>query len=336
MRARKPGWIAILLLVGLAIGLPLYILTPGSRGAGGTISEQILGGAAPSGSPEEEAPWTHIAPRLPKTDHTALLPGPYENGPAVTRACLRCHEKAAHEVMQTAHWTWEGDPVSVAGHDGLHRLGKKNLINNFCISVQSNWVGCTSCHAGYGWKDGSFDFTAETNVDCLVCHDQSGTYTKGAAGLPDSTVDLAAVARSVGGPTRETCGGCHFKGGGGDAVKHGDLDTSLLNPPARVDVHMGKHGLVCTDCHTTTAHSMRGRSISVSVDDANRAACTDCHSTRPHGEERLDLHTAAVACQTCHIPEVALRERTKVHWDWSKAGEDRPDADPHEYPQEEG
>jgi hypothetical protein len=42
-----------------------------------------------------------------------------------------------------------------------------------------------------------------------------------------------------------------------------------------------------------------------------------------------------VACQTCHIPEVALREATKVHWDWSAAGEDLPE-DPHEYLKKKG
>ena len=32
------------------------------------------------------------------------------------------------------------------------------------------------------------------------------------------------VAQNVGLPARENCGGCHFYGGGGDGVKHGDLD----------------------------------------------------------------------------------------------------------------
>lgn len=312
MNARKHSWIGILFLVGAAIALPLLFMTPGEK-------------------PKADDPWEKIPPHLPQTNHAALLPGPFEDGPAVTRACLECHEDAAFEVMSTPHWTWESEPVAVEGHQGRYKLGKKNLINNFCISVQSNWVGCTSCHAGYGWKDENFDFSKPDLVDCLVCHDHSGTYAKSKGGLPAEGVDLAAAAQSVGGPTRETCGGCHFKGGGGDAVKHGDLDTSLLNPPERVDVHMGKLGLICVDCHWTQKHEMKGRSISVSVDDRNQVSCSDCHLPKPHEDERINLHADAVACQTCHIPEVALRERTKVHWDWSKAGEDRENADPHEY-----
>jgi hypothetical protein len=32
-------------------------------------------------------------------------------------------------------------------------------------------------------------------------------------------------------------------------------------------------------------------------------------------------HTDKVACQTCHIPEFARVNSTKMMWDWSKAGE---------------
>ena len=154
-------------------------------------------------------PWARIPPRLPHTDHTSLMKGPYPSGPAVTRACLECHPNAAAEVQRTAHWSWEGDPVRVPGREQPVRLGKKTVINNFCISVQSNWQGCTSCHAGYGWVDDSFDFSRAENVDCLVCHDQTGTYVKTAGGRPEAGVDLVAVAQGVGRPTRENCGGCH-------------------------------------------------------------------------------------------------------------------------------
>jgi octaheme c-type cytochrome (tetrathionate reductase family) len=214
-------------------------------------------------------------------------------------------------------------------------MGKKNVINNFCISVQSNWSGCTSCHVGYGWVDDSFDFEDPKRVDCLVCHEQSGQYAKASGGHVAPDVDLVAAAQSVGPPTRDNCGGCHFRGGGGDAVKHGDLDTSLSNPTARVDVHMGTHGLICTDCHTTVDHTMKGRALSVSVDNTNEVQCIDCHNAEPHMDSRLNNHLGAVACVTCHIPKVAIREATKTHWDWSAAGQDIPE-DAHEYLKKKG
>ena len=275
-------------------------------------------------------PWGHVPTHPQHTDHAVLMKELYADGPAVTHACLKCHGDAAFQVMQTAHWKWEGDPVLLPGREKLVAIGKKNLINNFCIGVQSNWNSCTSCHAGYGWTDENFDFDDPASVDCLVCHDRSGTYIKTKGGYPAPGVDLKAVAQSVGAPTRENCGSCHFRGGGGDAVKHGDLDASLTYPRERVDVHMGKHRMLCTDCHRTRDHLIAGRSITVSVDNTNQISCTDCHVPAPHLDERLNLHTRTVACQTCHIPQVALREATKTHWDWSAAGQDR-EEDPHEY-----
>lgn len=269
-----------------------------------------------------EDPWIGVPNRLPHTDHSYLLEGPYESGQEVTTACLECHEDASTQVMQTVHWTWEGDPVLLPGRDEPVTIGKKNQINNFCIGVQGNWPGCTSCHAGYGWEDESFDFTIEENVDCLVCHDGTGTYVKGTSGIPVEGVDLLSAAQSAGSPTRENCGSCHFSGGGGNGVKHGDLDESLIFPPESVDVHMGKHDFQCIDCHKTEDHSIRGKAMSVSVDGANEVQCTDCHSDDLHEDERINSHLSSVACQTCHIPSAAIKDPTKMEWDWSTAGQD--------------
>ncbi len=103
--------------------------------------------------------------------HKDLIKGPFKSGPDVTKKCLQCHEQAAHDVMKTTHWTWSSRQ-EVPGRGVIDR-GKKNTINNFCISVSSNWPRCTSCHTGYGWKDAGFDFTDRTRVDCLVCHIKS-------------------------------------------------------------------------------------------------------------------------------------------------------------------
>lgn len=284
----------------------------------------------PRGSEKLDDPWAGVPERIPSTDHSALMKGPFPDGPSVTRACLECHPDAANDVMQTAHWKWEGDPVLIPGHTTPIAIGKKILINNFCIGIQSNWSGCTSCHPGYGWVDESFSFDDPETVDCLACHERSGNYAKTDGGYPAEDVDLLAVAKSVGRSSRENCGSCHFRGGGGGAVKHGDLDPSLINPRERVDVHMGRHGMTCIDCHKTTKHLITGRSISVSVDRAHGISCTDCHSSAPHADERINGHTGAVACQTCHIPEVAIREATKMHWDWSAAGQDL-EEDSHAY-----
>jgi octaheme c-type cytochrome (tetrathionate reductase family) len=257
--------------------------------------------------------------------HEGRVTGPFRSGPEVTRECLKCHGKQASDFMKTAHWTWS-ERQSVPGK-GKVPFGKKNAVNNFCLALDSNWPRCTSCHAGYGWKDGSFDFSKAENVDCLVCHDTTGGYKKTptGAGAVDNSVDLLKVAQSVGKTSRRSCGACHFYGGGGDHIKHGDLDTTMTSPKRDYDVHMGIDGknMECTACHKVKDHSLRGESMAVSLGSGARAACTDCHKKAPHKDARLNRHAKRVDCAACHVPTIAKSLPTKVWWDWSKAGETR-------------
>jgi octaheme c-type cytochrome (tetrathionate reductase family) len=270
------------------------------------------------------APRTHL-------DHGPFFTQAFATPQDVTRACLRCHPDAASEVMGTAHWKWLGDEVTVPGHEGKRRIGKKNLLNNFCLTTVGNRAACTKCHVGYGWQDDTFDFAAAQNVDCLVCHEQAGTYVKADGGLPAAGVDLQAVAKTVSYPHRQNCSVCHSYGGGGQGVKHGDLDSSLENPTEDDDVHMGRLGFLCIDCHQTEQHRIRGRAFSVSVEDADGFDCTTCHTQPPHADLRLNRHLDAVACTTCHIPTYARKLPTKTDWDWSKAGDASRADNPHEY-----
>jgi octaheme c-type cytochrome (tetrathionate reductase family) len=313
MRNFKYIWVVGLLATLAIISIPLIIFLPRDAQA------------------ESVDPWDFVPVREPATDHVPLMPGPFETGSEVTQRCLECHAEAAFEVMDTVHWTWQGDPVQIPGRPEPVEIGKRNALNNFCIGIQSNWEGCTSCHAGYGWDSADFDFSDETRVDCLVCHDGTGTYVKGDAGYPLEGVDLAYVAQNVSMPNRETCGGCHFDGGGGNAVKHGDLDEHLINPSPNTDIHMGGNDFLCTDCHRSDDHVISGRSITVSLNtQEGQIACRDCHSEEPHEDERLNAHIDSVACQTCHLPVASVKDPTKMYWDWSTAGQDRPE-DPHEY-----
>jgi octaheme c-type cytochrome (tetrathionate reductase family) len=290
--------------------------------------------------PGEARPKIALPHKRSHTDHSGMMKGPFADGPSVTRACLVCHPVAGQQMLRSEHFTWLGEAARVPGKGPAHatpqRIGKRNLINNFCLSVESNWPRCTNCHAGYGWTDAGFDFGKVENVDCLICHEQTGSYRKDLGGVPVAGTDLVAAAGSVAAPTRENCGLCHFAGGGGDAVKHGDLDGTLGFPREHVDVHMGKHGLLCTDCHRTRAHQIPGQSLSVAVTGRSRVLCTDCHAQAPHANDRLNQHVAAVACPTCHIPAMAVDAPTKMIWDWSTAGQDTAVKEPHRYLKEKG
>lgn len=275
--------------------------------------------------------WAGVPTTVPHTDHSLLMTGPYETGSDVTEGCLECHAEAGEQMLQSEHWLWENPPVSLPGRDEPVALGKKNSLNNFCTGIQGNEPQCTTCHAGYGWEDETFDFTDETKIDCLVCHDQSGQYAKADSGYPAEASDLVLAAGSVGRPTRTNCGSCHSTGGGGNGVKHGDLDNTLNYPNETIDFHMGVLDMQCVDCHTTTDHQIAGTSTSVKLIDDNPVSCTDCHNSLPHRDDRLNSHTDRVACETCHIPEYAVKDPTKLWWDWSTAGQDGLSDDPHEY-----
>lgn len=262
-------------------------------------------------------------------DHHEIT-GPFATPMDVTKKCLECHEDASRHVMATSHWTWENEQVI---NGKKVKRGKKNAMNNFCISINANWPRCTSCHVSYGWEDASFDFSDESRVDCLVCHDSTGTYKKpgagagmpagftGKASMDKKPVDLVKVAQNVGKPERDDCLRCHANGGGGNNVKHGDIDMSLLKPTKAVDFHMGTDSLnfTCQECHTTSDHQVAGNSLLVSPSGNTPVTCEGCHDAAPHGESMLNNHAKTVACQTCHIPAFAKIDATKMSWDWSQA-----------------
>ena len=98
----------------------------------------------------------------------------------ITARCLECHEDVGKDILESIHWKWEGASPNTQGYEHRTDLGKKNVLNNYCIHVRSNEARCSQCHIGYGWKDDNFDFNDPTNIDCLVCHDTTGTYAKDA------------------------------------------------------------------------------------------------------------------------------------------------------------
>jgi len=143
--------------------------------------------------------------------------------------------------------------------------------------------------------------------------------------MPQEDVNLLKVAQNAGHTSRQTCGSCHFSGGGGDAVKHADLSKSLNWPDRRCDVHMGGYDFRCSECHETRNHRIPGRSSSVAVVEGIKQ-CETCHTESPHyGDDLLDhhlnKHCQTIGCNTCHSPVYSKCTPTKVFWDWSKAGD---------------
>jgi len=296
-------------------------------------ADQAPGRTLAQQATRNQAPWT-------TTDHSKLKPlqKTFTNGNQITEACLSCHSEADMQFRKTIHWTWLGDM-----EEGGKQLGKAgDSVNNFCISTNRGADHhCLDCHPGWNGK-------AE-GINCLKCHSRKkinwseafedyNAFSKSRD--PDEKeiaqeiqTDIQAAAQDIGRPTRENCGACHFRGGGGDAVKHGDLDSSLTKPNKTLDVHMGVDGqnFQCTRCHTTVQHNVAGRIYTrpayterkslIQDDLAAKITCESCHSSTPHEKgHKANDHTDKVACQSCHIPEFARVLPTKMTWDWSKAG----------------
>jgi octaheme c-type cytochrome (tetrathionate reductase family) len=303
------------------------------------------------------APPTEAVPPVPSSTSTAdhssfeVLQKRFKSGLELTRACLSCHNLAAKQVHGSNHWNWE-----VPNDRTGQLVGKRNVVNSTLFTISSNGPYCARCHVSNEWKEEGFDLTAEEQVDCLACHDTTGTYAsnkmhqlrvkcsachvewdKSKAREVVRKPNYSELAKQVGKPTLQSCGGCHFYSDGGDGIKQGDLDTSLATAPRHLDVHMADMaeeglGYSCVTCHTAPQHRMRGSQYQpesrdeqgLDVVDGSRATCESCHGLAPHPESanvKLNDHVDRIACQTCHIPALARGGRpTKTYWDWSTAG----------------
>jgi octaheme c-type cytochrome (tetrathionate reductase family) len=299
-------------------------------------------------SDQNQAPGRAMAQQATKgkkiwntTDHTKhkALQQNFKSGMEVTQACLSCHSEAESQFHKSIHWTWLADPS-----DTKKQFGKAgNSLNNFCISTNKTAdKSCLACHAGWGTS-------MQSGINCLVCHSQKELNWDEAvediaafleAGDQDSLeiareiqTELREAAQNVARPGRKNCGSCHFYGGGGDGVKHGDLDTSLVKPNKTLDVHMGvdSQNFECVRCHTTLLHNIDGRVYTlpaatdrkslVEDDLTSKITCESCHTLTPHkAGSKANDHTDRVACQSCHIPEFARVNPTKMSWDWAQAG----------------
>jgi len=142
-------------------------------------------------SQRTDNPRAHLPKHPMPTDHSGFFKdADFKTGQDVTEACLACHPEAGQDMMKNNHFTWThkyGISEVPGVHDNVLGLGdtvltgKKYVINNFCITIKPNWPACTACHAGYGWKDDTFNFDDPTNIDCLACHDNTGYYVKSQA-----------------------------------------------------------------------------------------------------------------------------------------------------------
>jgi hypothetical protein len=237
------------------------------------------------------------------------------NGPAT---CEECHPGTARKFLDTVHWKHASKVTNVDNLDPQKEYGMKNRIYTFCngndivnnlketpknSAGKTKITGCNSCHPGNHLQDvGSTGPDAEKVIDCLICHssDYDFRLRKAAKNEQGQIVmgqdKSVKAAMAVGKPSVKNCMVCHESAGGGVLIKRGFAFTP------ENDVHAaGK--MVCVDCHKAKDHRMpTGFDPNNWANDGLRIECSDCHGMKPHKDADYNLHTAKIACETCHIP----------------------------------
>ncbi|MGK2906278.1 MAG: MopE-related protein [Desulfuromonadales bacterium] len=256
-----------------AIGCEVVVAPVDTDGDGITDSIDLCPGT-PAGTVVNASGCTVIVPPVdpPYTDNHYSDPN-----------CVNCHETQAGQVHASVHYQWNGPATKMIG--GNNEQGKATgAMNTYCGNIAGNWEGCAACHIGKGMQITQIPTPeALADINCLRCHAAPGEK-----------------------PTRATCLTCHAKAGGGDALKRGDLALATGNTADRnYDVHMSTSGgnLDCESCHAWLEHKVAGKGSDLRPTDLDVVVtCTNCHASQPHSDSVQNRHTAAVACQSCHIP----------------------------------
>ncbi|WP_281185160.1 chitobiase/beta-hexosaminidase C-terminal domain-containing protein [Trichlorobacter lovleyi] len=245
-----------------------------------------------------------------------------------TTMCLQCHTKQATDLAGSVHYKWETPYAAISNKPGVTGGKLNTAVNAYCINTLGNWNGCGSCHIGAGAKPGTVA-DATQNIDCLICHQVAYKRVRNATtGLfePDTakmTISMDQAVQTLHKPVKSNCLQCHAKGGGGDALKRGDL--AVINGTTtdrNYDVHMASTGanLTCQQCHTYTNHHVAGRGSDLRPTDSTvtvGCATSSCHSNKAalnagHATTAINTHLKRVACQTCHIPSYGRKAADAV------------------------
>ncbi len=201
--------------------------------------------------------------------------------------------------------------------------------------------GCGACHIGGNYQPATEDMmpfgnvpsSAKEGIDCLICHSQAYDMNykyviKDDVGYRWNQDRTMRAAMTVTKPTNENCLNCHQHNMGGDTYANNVSAKNLGYKNKRIihegskrgnpfspedDVHYAA-GIQCIDCHIPEGHKIprgnKGTDLVANDLPGKAVACENCHTSAPHTKNELTRvilngHVARIACETCHIKNLA-------------------------------
>jgi hypothetical protein len=228
--------------------------------------------------------------------------------------CLDCHENIAFDIdnMSGYHGLFEDARSETCAnchtdHDGrdaviviLNRQQFDHDFTDFALIGHHTDADCNKCHApDTKFRDaesGCYSCHVEDNVheeslgtECGDCHSPTGWLD---VDFDHDTTDfpLIGLHRDV------ECESCH------EDQTFQDTPTTCFDCHAEDDVHEGRSGQQCENCHSPTGWDDTSfnheRDTRFALDGTHaELACGDCHSDDPFGDQ-LDM-----ACVSCHLED---------------------------------
>ena len=194
---------------------------------------------------------------------------------ALSEDCAKCHDETRWTTTRFDHD--ETDYPLTGAHEKAPCVGC-----HVGARYEDTPTTCVSCHAIDDAHDGRF------GKDCASCHDTAGWAKKGFDHERESGFPL------VGAHAKTACATCHRQPPG-----ERELPEDCSGCHASEDVHAGRFGTTCDDCHDSTRWSpvvfKHGDRTGFSLMGAHaKVPCNDCHT----GND-ASLNEGAT-CITCH------------------------------------
>lgn len=239
-------------------------------------------------------------------------------------ACVDCHgKKDPHRgglgrACQSCHTVTAWKPIKPFDH----------AKTGYILAGAHKSATCASCHAGQRWKG--------TPRQCIACHAKDDAH-RGSRGTTCSNCHNSANWKSasfdhdsmtrfplVGAHASTSCAGCH---GAGNAIKQ--PPRSCYGCHASNDVHKGKNGTNCAECHNSRDWKKASFDHNTMTNFPLRGAhattvCEGCHKQPPrlvklpvtcigcHKEDDVHAGKFGQDCASCHGVE---SWKTKVAFD---------------------